>query len=98
MLKRGFQVDTFLAKRGAGIVLTLRFFSQPFSFFRNFSCINWLQSAKRRCQILGISEKKKKAEDGSPQAHIDVPCEFRVSGCEQESRLIIPLELGMLMG
>ena len=27
-----------------------------------------------------------------------VPYEFRVSGCMQESRLVIPLELGILMG
>ena len=29
---------------------------------------------------------------------LNVPNEFRVSGCEQESRLINTLELGILLG
>ena len=28
----------------------------------------------------------------------DVPCEFRVSGCKQDSRLVIPLGLEILRG
>ena len=44
------------------------------------------------------------AEDGSPRAGRpsktcpDVPNDFRVRSCKQESRLIIPLGLGILMG
>ena len=46
----------------------------------------------------------KSVDDGSPGAGrpsktcSDVPNEFRVSSCKQESRLIIPLGLGILMG
>ena len=46
----------------------------------------------------------KSADDGSPGAGRpstkcpDVPNEFRVSGCKQESRQIIPLGHGVLMG
>ena len=49
-------------------------------------------------------EFPKSADDGSLGAGgpsktcPDVPNEFRVSGCKQESRLIIPLGLGILMG
>ena len=49
-------------------------------------------------------EFSKSADDGSPRAGRpsktcpDVPNEFRVTGCKQKSRLIIPLGLGMLMG
>ena len=49
-------------------------------------------------------EFSKSADDGSPRASRpsktcpDVPNEFRVSGCKQESRLVIPLGLGKLMG
>ena len=50
-------------------------------------------------------EFSKNGDNGSPQSGrylkktcLDTPSEFRVSGCKQESRLIIPLGLGMVRG
>ena len=92
--------QSFLAKRGAGIVETCG------SRLTTSLCSAMLPVS------IGFNPQEDNAkffefsstEDGSPRAGRlsktcpDVPNKFRVSSCKQESRLIIPLGLGILMG
>ena len=66
-------------------------------------CLYQLASICKRADAK-FFEFPKSADDGSPGAGRpsktcpDAPNEFRVLGCKQESRLIFPLGLGILMG
>ena len=92
--KRESQVENFLAKRGIGIVGFCGSFLKlsPCSAILPLPIGFNLQEDDAK-----FFELSKTADDGSPRAGRlsktcpDVPDEFRVSSCKQESRLIIHL-------